>query len=115
MKIKIISVFLVVLILLSAAAPAVFAEGGFVLTLDEDERFTDIIEASDNQEKTYFDIEKSSAAMTKTTYVIILSVLLAISVVVLAVTLHKQKKLNAEDDENTDSSASSEDDESKNQ
>ena len=115
MKIKIISVFLVVLILLSSAAPAVFAEGGFVLTLDDSERFTDIIEASDSQEKTYFDIEKSSAAMSKTTYIIILSVLLAISVVVLAVTLYKQKKLNAGEDENNDFSASSEDDDSKNQ
>ena len=115
MKKRFLSVFLAALIIFAALAPAVFAEGGFVLTLDEDERFTDIIEASDNQEKTYFDIEKSSAAMSKTTYIIILSVLLAISVVVLAVTLYKQKKLKAGEDENNDSSASSEDDDSKNQ
>lgn len=103
MKNKVFSVLLAVLAVLYIFAPAVFAEGNFVLTLDGDERYTDIIMASDEDERTYFDIEESPAAISKKNYVIILSVLLVLSIGVLIFTLIKSKKLKSDgEDEKTD-------------
>ena len=97
MKLKVLSLVLCAFVILFAAAPAVYANGDFVLTLDDEERYTNIAEVQDDNGQTYFDIEESQTAMNKKTYIVILSVLLVIAIGVLVFTLIKSKKLNADD------------------
>ncbi len=64
-----------------------FAEDGFVLPIDPNERYTDI-QFKDGGDK--FEDEKGKT-VGKTVYIVVLSVLLAASVTVLVITLKKGK------------------------
>lgn len=97
---KIISVFLCVLILFSVVSLSAFAAKEntekeetteFVLEIDVNKRYTDIVEETDGLVTT-MEGKKELTDNQKTVYIAILCAALAVSVVVLAVSLKKVPK-----------------------
>lgn len=104
MKLKAVSLILVLILCISTFVIPVSASGDFEFPIDVNERYTDIsyVDETNALGEVVTDEEEQDLENKKTIYIAVLSVLLVISIIILIVTLKRAKedKLLKSEDEN---------------